>query len=109
MCAVFVRQSVRSRVHRAGIMAVTAAILSVGLTGPGTSAPAAAQDKKPNILFIMGDDIGWMQPKIYHRGLMVGETPTSTASVKKARCLSIMSPCRVAPPDATPSSPACIQ
>ena len=41
-------------------------------------APASAQDaqaKKPNILFIMGDDIGWMQPSIYHRGLMVGETP----------------------------------
>jgi arylsulfatase A-like enzyme len=37
--------------------------------------PAHAQDKKPNILFIMGDDIGWMQPSIYHRGLMVGETP----------------------------------
>ena len=36
--------------------------------------PAAAQ-KKPNILFIMGDDIGWMQPSIYHQGLMVGETP----------------------------------
>jgi arylsulfatase len=37
---------------------------------------AAAQDAaKPNILFIMGDDIGWMQPSIYHRGLMVGETP----------------------------------
>jgi arylsulfatase A-like enzyme len=34
----------------------------------------AATDK-PNILFIMGDDIGWMQPSIYHRGLMVGETP----------------------------------
>jgi hypothetical protein len=32
-------------------------------------------DKKPNILFIMGDDIGWMQPSIYHRGLMGGETP----------------------------------
>jgi arylsulfatase len=31
--------------------------------------------RKPNILFIMGDDIGWMQPSIYHRGLMVGETP----------------------------------
>jgi arylsulfatase len=30
---------------------------------------------KPNILFIMGDDIGWMQPGCYHRGLMVGETP----------------------------------
>ncbi len=36
--------------------------------------PAFAQ-QKPNILFIMGDDIGWMNPSIYHRGLMVGETP----------------------------------
>lgn len=40
-----------------------------------TNMPAAAQQQKPNILFIMGDDIGWMQPSIYHRGLMVGETP----------------------------------
>ena len=40
------------------------------------AAPAAAQEAaKPNILFIMGDDIGWMQPSIYHQGLMVGETP----------------------------------
>ena len=38
-------------------------------------APAQAADKKPNILVIMGDDIGWMQPSCYHRGLMVGETP----------------------------------
>ena len=37
--------------------------------------PGFAADDKPNILFIMGDDIGWMQPSIYHRGLMVGETP----------------------------------
>ncbi len=41
----------------------------------GAVAAAQAADKKPNILFIMGDDIGWMQPSIYHRGLMVGETP----------------------------------
>jgi arylsulfatase len=43
-----------------------------------TSVPTAAQQQqqqKPNILFIMGDDIGWMQPSIYHQGLMVGETP----------------------------------
>jgi arylsulfatase A-like enzyme len=40
------------------------------------STPAAAQPaQKPNILFIMGDDIGLYQPSIYHRGLMVGETP----------------------------------
>jgi arylsulfatase A-like enzyme len=38
-------------------------------TGNGT------QQQKPNILFIMGDDIGIMQPSIYHRGFMVGETP----------------------------------
>jgi arylsulfatase len=38
-------------------------------------AQAQAQSQKPNILFIMGDDIGWMQPSIYHRGLQVGETP----------------------------------
>jgi arylsulfatase len=39
--------------------------------------PAAAQEaaRKPNILFIMGDDVGYMPPSIYHRGLMVGETP----------------------------------
>jgi arylsulfatase len=41
----------------------------------GTSAVAQTPAGKPNILFIMGDDIGWMQPSIYHQGLMVGETP----------------------------------
>ena len=46
--------------------------LSTLIVGVGV---AEAQAKKPNILFIMGDDIGWMQPSIYHRGLMVGETP----------------------------------
>src|SRR6059058_6617949 len=50
------------------LLMAAAALLGVG-------APAQAQDKKPNILFIMGDDIGWMQPSCYHRGLMVGETP----------------------------------
>ena len=49
-----------------------AAFLSLGAI---SVAPAAAQETKPNILFIMGDDIGWMQPSIYHRGLAVGDTP----------------------------------
>jgi arylsulfatase A-like enzyme len=49
-------------------------LFAVGLlAAPQVSAQAPAP--KPNILFIMGDDIGWMQPSIYHRGLMVGETP----------------------------------
>ena len=52
------------------------ATMMVPLCGPA-STPAAAQQpaQKPNIIFIMGDDIGWMQPSIYHQGLMVGETP----------------------------------
>src|SRR5262245_30699552 len=36
---------------------------------------AQAQDKKPNILFIMGDDIGWFQIGAYHQGIMSGKTP----------------------------------
>jgi arylsulfatase A-like enzyme len=36
---------------------------------------AQAASEKPNILFIMGDDIGIMNVGAYHRGLMVGETP----------------------------------
>jgi arylsulfatase len=52
------------------------ALLAVGLLGASpTKAQAPAPAQKPNILFIMGDDIGWMQPSIYHRGVMVGETP----------------------------------
>jgi arylsulfatase len=50
------------------VVAVLAAI-------PLLAGVATAQQQKPNIMFIMGDDIGWMQPSIYHRGLMVGETP----------------------------------
>ena len=53
-----------------------AVAVACGLALAATSLPASAQDAaKPNILFIMGDDIGYMQPSIYHRGLMVGETP----------------------------------
>ncbi|NTS29924.1 arylsulfatase [Phyllobacterium sp. YR620] len=59
---------------RTTLKSMTAAIAVAGGLLAGTAA-VHAQDAKPNILFIMGDDIGWMQPSIYHRGLMVGETP----------------------------------
>ena len=36
---------------------------------------APAQGKKPNILFIMGDDVGWFNIGAYHRGIMSGKTP----------------------------------
>jgi len=40
------------------------------------SEPLAAQTSpKPNILFIMGDDIGWFNIGAYHRGMTAGQTP----------------------------------
>ncbi len=61
------------RIERSSWLAGAAIGLAIGA---GLTGPAMAQDTaKPNILFIMGDDIGYMQPSIYHRGLMVGETP----------------------------------
>ncbi|WP_223511133.1 arylsulfatase [Pseudomonas sp. GL-B-19] len=51
-------------------------LLSLTLAiAPLLGGAAVADTSKPNIVFIMGDDIGWMQPSAYHRGLMVGETP----------------------------------
>ena len=39
-----------------------------------TAATASAQNK-PNIVFIMGDDVGWFNIGAYHRGIMSGKTP----------------------------------
>ncbi len=36
---------------------------------------AQAAAKKPNILFIMGDDVGWFNIGAYHQGIMSGRTP----------------------------------
>src|SRR5258705_13298676 len=46
-------------------------------------APAQAQDKKPNILFIMGDDIGMWNIGAYHRGMMAGRTPNLDKMAKE--------------------------
>lgn len=61
---------------RIGALLVSSVALATASL-PAINLPAFAQAPaaKPNIVFIMGDDIGWMQPSIYHRGLMVGETP----------------------------------
>ena len=52
---------------------VGAVALGLAMAAPAIAADAPAN--QPNIMFIMGDDIGYMQPSIYHEGLMVGETP----------------------------------
>ena len=39
------------------------------------TATAVAQDRKPNIVVIMGDDVGIWNIGAYHRGMMAGRTP----------------------------------
>src|SRR5499433_3932307 len=36
---------------------------------------AQQQQRKPNILFIMSDDVGWFNIGAYHQGIMSGKTP----------------------------------
>jgi arylsulfatase A-like enzyme len=75
----------------------TSVLAASGLTSPSLISPAEAQQKKkpaapvqpkptaqpapapsgqkPNILVIMGDDVGWFNIGAYHRGIMSGKTP----------------------------------
>jgi arylsulfatase A-like enzyme len=41
------------------------------------SVPASAQQQgeRPNVIMIMGDDIGWFNVGAYHQGIMAGRTP----------------------------------
>src|SRR5262249_23489826 len=63
----------RGMIRRAVQTTAVVSTLIVGAHAPAYAQAATAQ--KPNIVFIMGDDIGWMQPSIYHRGLTGAETP----------------------------------
>src|SRR6201988_1630015 len=59
-----------SRIHRSTLIIFTL-LASLGwLVGP-----AVAQPQKPNILVIMGDDVGWFNIGAYHQGMMSGKTP----------------------------------
>jgi arylsulfatase A-like enzyme len=53
------------------MLLIAIALLSVAVV-PTT---AQAQQQRPNILFIMGDDIGWFNIGAYHQGIMSGKTP----------------------------------
>src|SRR5262245_23057675 len=50
------------------ILAALAVMLFAG-------AQAVAQQRRPNILVIMGDDVGWFNIGAYHQGIMSGKTP----------------------------------
>src|SRR5271154_4410642 len=53
-------------------IALAACVAVVGLVA---SPRASAQDKKPNIVVIMGDDIGMWNIGAYNMGMMAGSTP----------------------------------
>ena len=53
---------------RAAIGAMIVAVLAI------FAVPAHAQDR-PNILVIMGDDVGWFNIGAYHQGIMASRTP----------------------------------
>ncbi len=55
------------------VAAITAVMLLI--VAPAIIGPAQAQERKPNILVIMGDDIGWFNVGAYHQGIMSGKTP----------------------------------
>jgi arylsulfatase len=57
-----------NRTIRSNLLAATALLLAV----PGHAQPPSA---KPNIVVIMGDDIGMWNIGAYHRGMMSGRTP----------------------------------
>ena len=61
------------------LRALRAAIIALGaLAIVWTAGPiscAQQPGRKPNILFIMGDDIGWFNVGAYHQGIMSGKTP----------------------------------
>jgi hypothetical protein len=58
-------------------------LVAASLLGAGFATPAQAQQptrtlsagQQPNILVIMGDDIGWENLGSYHQGLMLDATP----------------------------------
>jgi arylsulfatase len=53
---------------------VTAAAATAEATG-GQAAGSRSNGKQPNILVIMGDDVGWFNIGAYHQGIMSGKTP----------------------------------
>ena len=51
------------------------ALMSLALGDPASAQAQPAQ--RPNIVVIMGDDIGIWNIGAYHRGMMAGRTPNS--------------------------------
>jgi arylsulfatase len=65
-------KTARSRLSCAQLIGATAIVSIAALLNPTLQAQAQQQ---PNIIFIMGDDIGWNNIGAYNQGIMAGRTP----------------------------------
>src|SRR5262249_6258766 len=61
----------RAVVARLRMCTVVAILVAI----PLLAGVATAQQRRPNILVIMGDDVGWFNIGAYHQGIMSGKTP----------------------------------
>jgi arylsulfatase len=59
----------------AGTTFAAASALGSSVQNAVAQAQQAAPSGKPNILVIMGDDVGWFNIGAYHQGIMSGKTP----------------------------------
>jgi len=59
----------------AGTTLAAASALGSSVQTAVAQAQQAAPGAKPNILVIMGDDVGWFNIGAYHQGIMSGKTP----------------------------------
>jgi len=60
------------------IVAQAVSLLAIAMFVVNRNSIAHAQapgNQKPNIVFIMGDDVGWLNIGVYNQGMMAGRTP----------------------------------
>jgi arylsulfatase A-like enzyme len=65
----------KKRLSCTSLVGVTMIVCMTTLVNFAATAQAQTAGKKPNILVIMGDDVGWFNIGAYHRGMMSGKTP----------------------------------
>ena len=94
----------RSRSSRLFLLLAACAVAAVTIVAAGNDAPVAADEgKKPNIVVIWGDDIGWSNPSVYHRGMMGYKTPNIDRIASEGVLFTDGTGSRAARPDAPPS------
>jgi hypothetical protein len=103
-CLRWLRQMPRAAQFAALILMATAGAVFAQSENQ-TAGETKAADNKPNILVIMGDDIGWYNPSIYHRGDMGYWTPNIDRIGKEGAMFTCGTASRVAQRDAPRSSP----